>query len=468
MSIALSTILAPNLRRPLSGNKYTSIVVTLLCTLLVLTSCDPQGRTRRTPNIPSKTVESPEKEKTGEVVEVPSTTPEVDTIKIVEDDPKEIPDLELPTGPEGAVVSIMMPFFSSKFVSSSSSLPKNADWAVEYYAGLKLGIEDLDRDGERAQIHVFDTNGDAGTSAKLLNDLELRESHVLIAPYLTSNVKAMISPAQAAGLPVIVPYSAAANLSNQYPRLLQMNPGLARHLDEMAVFLHKNYDAAQVILVGLPNGEQNKEVAYLLKRQRELSTDEPQWRTWQLENGDVGLQDLNWDDKFSDSAETIFVFPAYKNPKIVFSFMGQLQIGRAGRKATILGMPQWAEFSELDPSIMQDLAVKITAGFFIDQNDQKVLDFERRYADRYGKIPELSAYLGYDDIMFSVPLANDYGRKWPENLPRSYKGLVSDYRFVPTYDNGGSGDGKSKADRMENTSIKILQYRDFRFQAMRD
>ena len=148
--------------------------------------------------------------------------------------------------------------------------------------------------------------------------------------------------------------------------------------------------------------------------------------------------------------------------------MGQLQIGRVGRKASVMGMPQWADFSELDPTIMQDLAVKVTAGFYVDRNDQKVLDFEQKYIERYGKIPELQAYLGYDDILYAVPLANMYGRNWTEHLPRSYDGLVSDYRFVPVYDSESRGKEENpKPDRLENTSIQVLQYKDFRFQAIR-
>ena len=405
-------------------------------------------------------------DKQADTVRLPDADNLPDTLSVGELDPDAVPDLDLPVGPRGAVVSVMLPFFSQQFASTTGALPQNADWAVGYYAGMRLGLESLEREGERAQVFVYDTRGDAGTAQRLVSEPDLRGSHVLFAPYLTKAVRAAATPAKAIGLPLVVPYSAAAKLAGDYPRLVQLNPGLLRHLDGMAAHLAANFEPDQVVLVGLPTGEQNQELAYLQRRHRELSPKQAAWRTWQLGTADVGLQDLAWEDKFAVGKPTVFVFPAYRKPRIVLSFMAQLQVGRGANDATVFGMPQWADFDQLDASIMEDLGVLITAGFHVSDRDPEAKAFEDAYVDRYGAIPPLEAYLGYDAIRLTVPLANQYGRSWTEHLPETFDGLASAYRIVPQYAPGDVRGAEATPVQLENAAIHVLRYQDFAFRAL--
>ena len=158
----------------------------------------------------------------------------------------------------------------------------------------------------------------------------------------------------------------------------------------------------------------------------------------------------------------MFVFPIYRNPKIVLSFLSQLQIGRGENDATVFGMPQWADFNQLDASVMEDLGVLITGGLRVDPEDFDTRDFIDTYVQRYGALPTDAAYLGYDAIRYVVPLANRYGRAWTQHLPPSFDGLASDYRLVPVAD----GDDATN-DGYTNSSVKVLEYRDFRFEEVR-
>jgi len=455
--------LVPNRRRPLSGNNNTVgfKILAFFLVVLVLASCDPTKRVSKTPVKPT-TTKPVEPEEVGNVDTEPSTS-KTDTVKVEVVDEPAVNDLENPPDRNGAVISLMMPFLSDQFYDSSTSLPKNSDWGLAYYAGLKLGLEELEKLGHNVTVHVFDTKADAGVSQKLIGDVELQSSHALIGPYLTKNVRSAVIPAKASGIPFIVPFSAASRLGDQYPRMLQMQPGLLTHLDGIAAYLNDNFDPEQVVLVGLPTGEQDQEVRYLLKQQKVLDPKSKSWRTWKLETADMGLQDLIWEDKFLEDRKTIFVFPVYKKPKLVLSFLSQLQIGRAGRDATVFGMPQWQEFQQLDPAIMEDLGVLITAGFHADSDEFKVRQFEDAFINKYGAIPELPAYLGYDAIRYIVPLANKYGRKWPEHLPSDFEGLVSDYRLTPVYGSGRVTTSEAEPERYENSAVKVLQYRNFGF-----
>ena len=440
-------------------------LLALLAATLALTGCDPKGRTRTTPTTSQPTRPTPP-------TAPPTTRPELPSeddvrggeVALDSLDPSVIPDVDLPAGPNGAVVSLLLPTFGDRF--AGVTLPQNAQWGLGYYAGVRLALEELERAGERGTVHVFDTRGDVGATQALMRDPDLRTSHAVIGPYLTETARAAATVGQGLRIPLVVPYSAASNLADDYPRLVQLNPGLLRHLDAIAAYLHDNYLPEQVVLVGLPTGEQNREVAYLQARHRELDPAAPAWRTWQLGTADVGMQDLEWEGKFvDDGGETVFVFPISRRPRVVLSFLSQLQIGRAGRDATVFGMPQWSGFDQLDPTILEDLGVLITAGLHVDEDDPAVRRFRDSYIDRYGALPELAAYLGYDAMRLVLPLANQHGRDWVSHLgDDGFDGLASDYRLVPVAgDNGGAAAERTAAKRYENAAVRVLRYEDYRF-----
>ena len=384
-----------------------------------------------------------------------------DTIAIAE---PEGPDTtitpQLPDDPDGvARLAMMLPFFADGFVATAAALPDNSDWAVQYFAGAKLALFDLEAAGERAVVQVFDSRGDATTAQRLVQDPQVRRSQAVIAPYLTAAVRAAATPAKALGLPMIVPYSAAANLAVDYPQLLQINPGLPTHLDALAAYLSATYDPAQVVLLGLPNGQQDRLVAYLLRRQRALDPDQAPWRTWRLSTGDPGMTGLDWSGRFSTGGTSVFVFPVYSDPLLINGFMSQLQLERGRREVELFGLPQWIDMAELDPTSLESLGAAATVGPRIDWDDPQVAAFVDRYVDAYRGLPELPALLGYDAVSYAVPLINAHGDAWTEHLPATFDGLASDYRLRPKYKTGGEG----VIQRYENTDVEVIRFRNFRW-----
>ncbi len=343
-------------------------------------------------------------------------------------------------------------------------MPPNSDWALHYFAGVKLALLDLEARGEKATVHIYDSNGDAGVAQRLISDPDIRASQALIAPYLTPSVKAVVQSAKAISLPLIVPFSAASDLATDYPQMLQMNPGLPTHLDQMAIYLTKTYEPEQVVLLGLPNGDQNSMVSYLLARQRALTPGKTPWRTWRLESSSNSMTGLDWADRFAADGTSVFVFPIYANPDLINGFMSQLQLYKRGRVVELVGMPQWAEMKQLDPTLMESHGVTITSGPVVDLDDYDVQVFAERFAGIYNTAPELSAFLGYDAVTYSIPLIRKYGLRWTEHLPASHDGLVSKYELRPAYTGEGSNvPSERRPSRQENTSIDVLHFRNFGF-----
>ena len=428
----------------------------MLGVLLALASCDPRGRTRRTPAKPVPEV----------VVEPVEPTVELgkgDTV-VISEPPPQLPDSTVvPDIPKSDVaqVAMLMPFFSDGFAEATTGLPDNADWALQYFAGAKLALYDLEAAGERAVVHVFDSRGDAATAQQLIGEPNVRSAQAVVAPYLTEAVRAAATPAQAMGMPFIVPYSAAANLTRgDYPELLQINPGLPTHLDALAAYLTSAYAPEQVTLLGLPNGRQDKLVAYLMKRHRELDPSQAPWKTWRLSTAEPGMTGLDWTDRFRESGPTVFVFPIYDDPLLINGFMSQVQIARGRSEVELVGLPQWTEMTELDPNSLESLGATVTVGPRVDYDDPDVIAFTDRYVDTYRVLPKLPALLGYDALAYAVPLINEHGIEWTNHLPERFDGLASDYRLRPKYSAGGT---EGKPARYENTDVDVLRFRNFRW-----
>lgn len=448
-----------NHRVRLSGNKYA--ILFLLLFVVLMSSCFPKKRVVATPV---------NKEQVG--VNTKPNEVEKNEDKYVENQEGVDTVVTQKDGLNGAQgttdeeinksISLMLPFFGERF--NGQELPKNSEWSINFYSGIQLALYELEQKGTSITLNVFDTEGSPKLCQELVKDPTVKSSSLVLGPYLTKTSKAAILTSKFVGVPIVVPYSASSTLIDEYDSFFQVNPTLPNHLTAIADYLVEYIDAKNVVLVGLPNGEQDSEINYLLRQQRVLSPKDDPWRVWKLETDDVGLQDLNWKEQFGDdySEETIFVFPIYKNPKIVLSFVSQLQIGRGKHKASVFGMPQWISLNQLDPTIMEDLGVKITASFFPDSDDANTLNFESAYISKFGISPKTEAYVGYDLISFLAPLVDEYGKKWVDHLPDSYDGICNDYIFQPILEKKAL-EKEEKVSRFENHSIQVLEYRNFAF-----
>jgi hypothetical protein len=160
---------------------------------------------------------------------------------------------------------------------------------------------------------------------------------------------------------------------------------------------------------------------------------------------------------------TIFVLPYYakSDEGFINSFLRKLHADKELKDVMVFGLPQWLNFSNLNPNYMESLSVHISVSTYIDPDHPDYEKFKQKYFEHFHVIPDLQAFLGYDLIKW---ISNVLVKGGKDGMIGSssiwFSGIASGYDIRPMYKNTTTtvGTEMKTPQYYENTRIRILKY----------
>ena len=150
-------------------------------------------------------------------------------------------------------IAVMLPFLTDRFSETAPELQNNSLWAVNFYGGMKLALEDLGQEGANFNVSVIDTKANEASVQSLLRSPEVGNSHLIIGPYRRDNVRLVADYARDNNKTLVSPQSAAAGLSTKNSNYVQVSPTLKTHCEAITRHALKDYRPDQIVLVARDN-----------------------------------------------------------------------------------------------------------------------------------------------------------------------------------------------------------------------
>lgn len=483
-----------NHRQPSSGNKFFWL---LLCLLPLFTSCELFQKAQTTSSTDDEEEEIDPIQgrrvydsETGEYVVIEEAVTEVmDTIIWEDIPPSSDPpitsetDLTDQSNPVEVLridnfgsevlssynVSILLPFLTDQFNETSATLPRNADWAVNFYAGAKMALDELSSEGVVLNVNVMDSKADPSSVNRLLRSNEqLLNSHMIIGPRFKDNVSMVSEYAKRYDKVLVSPYTAVTNVTNRNPNYIQVNPSLQTHCEAITRHALQRYRPDQIVLVCR---DQPTEVAMLQYFQEEFfriagTRDTTQLQEFIISDASVDLENIDVLPFVELADTTVFIVPSGTNENFVYSFLRKVDIARdENTHIAVYGLPQWLRFLRMDYAYYERLNVHISSSSYLDPLSPDVQFFKRRFYDRFGIVPADEAFTGYDIMLYFGRMLNKYGTKFQYSIDREMeRGLHTRFEFdkvvIPTV----IAQENLPVERFENQYVNILRFRDYQFQ----
>lgn len=479
--------LAPNRLRLLSGSKL------LLWSLVLLTSCELFQKLPEDPktNDPDDLgdIQGPVKvdPETGEIVEVTVMSETMDTVKWKDLSEEKFPPITSPTVEEDPIepvvtqpvvdekdlrrLVLMLPFMANRFSPENTTLYETSKWALQFYGGAQLALQDLEAEGIRLKVDVLDSQASEQEVDRLFKtDPTIQKADIIIGPYRSANVRLAAEFAKTAKIPVVSPYSAASNLASSNPYFIQVNPSLKSHAEAILRHVRETYPSNQIVLVVRDLPEETARLALFQEANRAVSppSDTARLKEYIVTDKSADFSGININPYLLSDRTTVFIVPSWSNESFVYSFLRKLNLARQDfSNAVVYGMPQWTEFGQvINYELFEDLHVHISSYFFADEFDPEIKAFNRRFFDNFGILPKEEGYLGYEVTKYFGALVAKEGKGFIENLDaRDADNLFSRFEFRRTSEM--PSDNFRKFDLFENKYVHILEFRDFYFQPAR-
>jgi ABC-type branched-subunit amino acid transport system substrate-binding protein len=363
-------------------------------------------------------------------------------------------------------ISILLPFMSNV---SSSGVPENSLWAVSFYAGARLAYDDLEEEGASFNVSVMDTEASTTKVNSLLKSGDLPKSDMIIGPYKRDNVNIMQDFAKKNKIPLIVPYTAQMGVAEDNPYYIQVNPSLKTHCEAMTKHIRKSHQPDNVVLVALDKAEEKARFKFFQDANTliEKGKTNRKFKELLVPEGASNFHSINISQFIKPNATNVFVVPSWSNQTFIYSLLRQLMAKQGeGEDIVVYGMNMWLDFEQLDFEYFEKLNLHVSSASYIDPNDERVKQFNQKYFQSYGTVPNDEAYLGYDVTLYFGKLLAKHGKDFHQKLDsRQADVLHGRFEFSRVVNEPSKHkEDLDYYDQLENTFVHILKFKDFHLQ----
>jgi len=357
-------------------------------------------------------------------------------------------------------IAYLLPFLSSQMTEGTVS--EKSRLAVQFYAGAKIALEQLSSE-ERINlaVDVWDTQASDVDFQKLLTNPRLDKASVFIGPIRSSHVEIFAEWTKKRSKILISPESPSAELTAQNPGFLQINPSLRAHCAAITRYIRKSSRADAVILVS-----RQKEADRLPYFQEANASMGGTTRFTELlvpdETTNFDKTDLK---KYLKAGRTtVFVLPTWSSQDFVMAFLRKLKEVKGSNQVEVYGMPQWRSFEAIDHEYLSSCQVHISSASWLDFSAQEVKDFQQKFYEATGTIPDEDGFNGYDVTLYTGRMLARYGLSFPEQQKSAaFKTLRGQFTFTKIFGAGALDDSRNTPDYLENTFVHILNFDKFSF-----
>jgi ABC-type branched-subunit amino acid transport system substrate-binding protein len=477
---------ALNLLRPSNGNKPLLYFFFMLFVCLILPSCDALKKVPREEKetkgdeqleeIKGRRVYNPETGKWEVVTEVDSGT--MDTIKWTDpgkDVPPPIKDKNIPTSNPSGVggkkdsynVAILLPFMTHNFQELDASINSKSELAIHLYGGMQLAFEELSAQGIKLNVSVHDTQASTTVTSTLLGNQKVAEADLIIGPISKDNIKLVAAYAKEKMKPMVSPLSPSTDVVNNNPYYIQVSPSLESHCKAITRHALENHKADQIVLVCRSKAAESDRLKFFQNAHKELkgsSTVMP-FKEFIITDESVELSNTNFAPYIVPGKTTVFIIPSWSSESFVYSLMRKISIAKGKNDVVVYGMPQWMKYDQIGYDYYENLQLHISSDLDINTDDEDVKRFNRNFYNKFGTLPKDEAYIGYDVMQYFGRQLFNGGTQFQKVIDQNGEDLLhTRFAFEPKAPVGAKTEDYSKIDRLENSYVNILRFKNYHFQ----
>jgi len=453
------------------GEKWGASTLVFSFVLILLVSCDTTRRAGRN---------SPEPGEVTGIEEIESDTifrepTSVDTLETS----GELTEVEGEPGNEEAGkrsrevydAVLMLPFLTNRFTGEGEDLHRISKWSLNFYGGVKMGLDELRKSELSLRLTILDTEGSEQKVENILvNQLHADSVDLLIGPYRRVNIQKVAEYGKRNNINVVSPYSATSNLTQDNPNFIQVRPSLMTHCNALMRHALQHNSPQQIVLIAQDEGLD----------QRSLHHFQEAYFTWTGTRFTDSLEQLTIQDiseeldeeemlAFMEGRDTsVFIVSAWnmQDESFVYSFLRKLELARQEEQViTVYGTPVWQEYDRIDMDYFEKMNIHISSHIFIDSSSPKISAFRRDYFNRFGTLPTEESYLGYDIIRYFGRMLESYGSQFQLDLEmETMDGLHTRFAFERVVKPTTTGVENPDIEQFTNKYVHILKFENYQFQ----
>lgn len=326
-----------------------------------------------------------------------------------------------------ANISLLIPFKLNQFNlrTATKAEVEKFDMAIDFYQGIKLGIDSAAALGLNFNLNVLDTRDDNSQMAALLKKESLKNSNVIIGPVFPEGVKYMTNYAITNDIPVVSPLAASKPSDFNNPKLISIVNNINQHGIKIADYIADHYQSANTIVV-LINPKKAADEQFATPLKNHFKEKYPAFLVQEFSSGYAFETRMVKGKRYAViicSADVKFAAPTLDK---LFK-LKNLKTG--GYDLNLFGHPNWIK-QNYNINQLQDLNTIISTSYYIDYKSAAVISFIKKYRSTFNYEPSEYSFKGFDIGFYLGKMLARHGANYLDFLTKEkYKGLHNSFEF---------------------------------------
>jgi len=233
-------------------------------------------------------------------------------------------------------IAVMLPFYLDGGEQGYKSI------STEFYMGVELAIDSLEKLGFNAKVFVYDAKNDSMAIVNLLKKPEMKTMDLIFGPLIPQGADIVATWCKENKIRMICPSSCNSSVLKDNPYIYAAMPTDITLQHILAKYTVENHNKDQIVLVNTGNAKDKELYDAFRERFIELSKT----------HGNVKLIEIKTDDLAAyirKNGNTVFVVPT-RDKVAAMKFMNTLH--KSGSKAgngtiSVFGTKDWAGFEDI-------------------------------------------------------------------------------------------------------------------------
>lgn len=335
-------------------------------------------------------------------------------------EPDESPVLAEIPGGHPVEAALILPLNSSGKVSGLN---------MDFYCGALMAIRDLEAEGVRAKIHVYDLYAGIPAASDLVR------CDFVLGPVASRDLEAVLQRVDGQ-VPVISPLDPkAASLGGNYPSFIQAPSPAENQYASLVGWMDSEMKTGDRILLVTEKNAKSTAAAVQLRQALSESGTSYEILSYAIVEG-RGVPSILTEKMDKGVVNRVVV--ASESEAFIGDVVRNLgiMIGK-GYQVVMYAPSKVRTFETIEGSAYHQASLHLCSSYFVDYRDPAVEAFVLAYRALYNTEPTQFAFQGYDTARFFFSRAARYGRDWRRSLGSDrVSGLHTDFLFAPKGEKG--------------------------------
>ena len=328
----------------------------------------------------------------------------------------------------------------------------NTENFVQFYEGVLLAVDSMQRIGMRINLEVYDTHHNANTVREVIYSEDFLETDLIIGPVFPDLQDEVAAIAAKNRIPLVSPLSSQSNEINTNSYYYQVNPSREYIANQTAELIANEYFNSNFIIFKMNDYSGTPEGQLVNLIQEKLYNS----GFWGKPNGvKFSVYDFQNEGPFgfrrilSKTKENVVFIPS--------SVVGELSVAVSNINnlaneypITLIGTNRFQQYESIELEHYHNLKLEYIAPYWIDYNEKATIRFFEKFRNNYYTDPNSFGVQGYDVALFFLDALKTYGKEFNDCLPYLQTDLVQgNYQFEKVSPFGG----------YMNEGVSVISYR---------